>query len=106
MVKRTLTILSDTRPTSRAFESKNFDHPPYNGYTLFRPIFDSWYAQKARDAGASLRMRLPRGRPARRSGAVSGVRVGERGGELSARYRGLRRRPLAPRQEDRARPAA
>lgn len=54
VVKRTLTGLSETTATSLVFESKNFDTPPYSGYTLYRPIFDRWYAQKAREAGVDL----------------------------------------------------
>jgi electron transfer flavoprotein-quinone oxidoreductase len=54
VVKRILTITEDMSSTSLAFESQNFDHPPYNGYTLFRPHFDRWYADKARDAGVTL----------------------------------------------------
>lgn len=54
VVKRILTIATDTSAVSLAFESKNFDSPPYNGYTLFRPAFDRWYAQQACRAGATL----------------------------------------------------
>jgi electron transfer flavoprotein-quinone oxidoreductase len=54
VVKRTMTVLSDGTATSMVFESDNFDHPPYNGYTLFRPVFDKWYAGKAEEAGAHL----------------------------------------------------
>ncbi len=54
VVKRTLTGLSETSATSLVFESRNFDSPPYNGYTLYRPVFDRWYAQKAKEAGADL----------------------------------------------------
>jgi electron transfer flavoprotein-quinone oxidoreductase len=52
VVKRTLTILSDTAATSLAFESTDFDQPPYNGCTLYRPVFDRWYAGEAQKAGA------------------------------------------------------
>ena len=54
VVKRTLTILSESSTTSMVFESKNFDQPPFSGYTLFRPLFDRWYAQKACAAGVKL----------------------------------------------------
>jgi electron transfer flavoprotein-quinone oxidoreductase len=54
VVKRILTITGDTSATSIVFESQNFDHSPYNGYTLFRPHFDKWYAEKARQSGVTL----------------------------------------------------
>jgi electron transfer flavoprotein-quinone oxidoreductase len=54
VVKRILTITGDTSATSIVFDSQNFDHPPYNGYTLFRPHFDKWYADKARQSGVTL----------------------------------------------------
>ena len=44
VVKRVLHILAETSSTSMAFEAEAFDRPPYNGYTLFRPIFDRWLA--------------------------------------------------------------
>jgi electron transfer flavoprotein-quinone oxidoreductase len=54
VVKRILTITGDGSTTSLLFESDTFDHPPYNGYTLFRPLFDRWYAEEARKSGATL----------------------------------------------------
>jgi electron transfer flavoprotein-quinone oxidoreductase len=54
VVKRTLTVLSDGTATSMTFEADSFDHSPYNGYTLYRPVFDRWYAEKAKEAGAKL----------------------------------------------------
>jgi electron transfer flavoprotein-quinone oxidoreductase len=54
VVKRILTLATETSATSLAFESRNFDQPPYNGYTLLRPAFDRWYAEKACAAGVSL----------------------------------------------------
>ncbi len=54
VVKRTLCLLSDSAASSFVFESRNFDTPPYSGYTVYRPLFDRWYAQKACEAGANL----------------------------------------------------
>jgi electron transfer flavoprotein-quinone oxidoreductase len=54
VVKRTLTIVSETSATSLVFESSDFDRSPYNGCTLYRPVFDRWYAEQARGAGAHL----------------------------------------------------
>ncbi len=84
VVKRVLTILSDTSSTSLAFESKNFDTPPYNGYTLFRPVFDRWYAEKARAAGATLLTGCLVEDLLYKGNAVCGVRVGRDKGEINA----------------------
>jgi len=54
VVKRILTITGDASATSLVFESGSFDHPPYDGYTLFRPHFDRWYAERASEAGVTL----------------------------------------------------
>ena len=54
VVKRTLTVLSDGTATSMTFEADSFDRSPYNGYTLYRPVFDRWYAKEAQNAGAKL----------------------------------------------------
>jgi len=54
VVKRTVTVLSKDSAASMVFESNNYDHPPYNGFTLYRPVFDKWYAQKARENGANI----------------------------------------------------
>lgn len=54
VVKRTLSLLTDSSASSFVFESKGFDAPPYSGHTIYRPVFDRWYAQKAREAGAFL----------------------------------------------------
>ena len=84
VVKRVLTILSENSATSLAFNSRNFDNPPYNGYTLFRPIFDKWYAERAQAAGAYLLTGclvedlLLSGR------GISGVKVGRVDGEIRA----------------------
>src|SRR5512143_3939432 len=51
VVKRTLNIISEHSSTSLVFQSEEFDRPPYNGYTLFRPVFDRWYARQAAEAG-------------------------------------------------------
>ena len=54
VVKRILHVLAEQSSTAMEFESDSFDCPPYNGYTLFRPILDRWLAQEAQKAGAKL----------------------------------------------------
>ncbi|MGD0232324.1 MAG: FAD-dependent oxidoreductase [Syntrophorhabdales bacterium] len=84
VVKRILTIMSDVSSTQLVFESKNFDNPPYNGYTLFRPVFDKWYAEKAREAGATLLAGCLAEDLLRNGKAISGVKIGRANGEISA----------------------
>jgi len=84
VVKRTLTILSEAAATSLVFESDNFDSPPYNGYTLFRPVFDRWYAQEAANAGATLLTSCLAEELLIENGSVRGVRIGRDAGEIHA----------------------
>jgi len=84
VIKRTLTALSGTSSTSFVFESTNFDNPPYNGYTLFRPIFDRWYADKAREAGVDILTGCLVEETIREKGSVSGVRIGRDHGVVKA----------------------
>ena len=84
VVKRVLTILSEGSATSMVFESENFDRPPYNGYTLFRPIFDRWYAQRAVDAGATLLTGCLAEDVVLQNAAITGVRIGRGKGQVHA----------------------
>lgn len=84
VVKRTLTILSEKTSTSLVFEAQNFDNPPYNGYTLFRPVFDRWYAEKAREAGATLLTGCLVEDLLREGDTVSGIKIGRDNGEIAA----------------------
>lgn len=84
VVKRTLTILSEKTSTSLVFEAQNFDNPPYNGYTLFRSIFDKWYAEKAREAGATLLTGCLVEDLLWKGNAVSGIKIGRENGEITA----------------------
>jgi electron transfer flavoprotein-quinone oxidoreductase len=40
VTRRTLSFLSEADLTMICFESRSFEVPPQNGYTLFRPLFD------------------------------------------------------------------
>ena len=84
VVKRILTILSEKTSTSLVFEAQHFDNPPYNGYTLFRPIFDKWYAEKAREAGVMLLTGCLVEDLLRKGNAVSGIKIGKNKGEITA----------------------
>ena len=84
VVKRTLCLLSDATASSFVFESKNFDRPPHSGYTLYRPVFDRWYAQKAREAGARLMAGCLVEELLTDGESITGVRIGRDQGELEA----------------------
>jgi len=81
VVKRTLNIVSETSTTSLVFESSEFDRAPYNGCTIYRPVFDRWYAGQARKAGAHLLNRCLVEELLFTDRSVSGVKIhGEEGG--------------------------
>jgi electron transfer flavoprotein-quinone oxidoreductase len=84
VVKRTLTVLSEAAATSIVFESENFDRQPYNGYTLFRPIFDRWYARKAVDAGATLLAGCLAEDVVLQNASITGIRIGRGKGQVHA----------------------
>ena len=84
VVKRTLSLLTDSSASSFVFESRSFDTPPYSGYTVYRPLFDRWYAQKACEAGASLLTGCLVDEILTDGKSISGVRIGRDSGEIKA----------------------
>jgi electron transfer flavoprotein-quinone oxidoreductase len=84
VVKRTLCLLSDSSVTSFVFESKNFDTQPYSGFTIYRPVFDRWYAQKASDAGANLLTGCLVDELLMQGKTIRGVRIGQDRAEINA----------------------
>lgn len=83
VTRRGLHVLSEGDLTAIWFESKSFEGPPHNGYTLFRPLFDKWYAKQAERVGARLVTSLTVREPLMQGRSVRGVRV-EGGGEIFA----------------------
>jgi electron transfer flavoprotein-quinone oxidoreductase len=84
VVKRTLSLLTDSSASSFVFESNNFDTPPYSGYTIYRPVFDRWYAQKACEAGADLYTGCLVEELLTDGKSISGVRIGQDEGDIIA----------------------
>ncbi len=82
VVKRTLSLLTNSSASSFVFESKNFDTPPYSGYTIYRPIFDRWYAQKACEAGAEMLTGCLVDKLLTDGKSITGVMMGGDGGEI------------------------
>ncbi len=82
--KKTLAFLTDDSAVSLTFESGDFDKPPFNGFTVFRPAFDGWLAAEAEAAGALLLNNCTAENLIMKDGLVSGVTVKGRAGELHA----------------------
>lgn len=84
VMKKTLSFLTEQDGCTMEFECGNFDKPPYNGYTVFRPRFDRWLAEKAEKAGATLITRCAVDDFVYENGKVAGVSVVGREGVLRA----------------------
>jgi electron transfer flavoprotein-quinone oxidoreductase len=80
--KKALAFLTPGSAVSLTFENQNFDKPPYNGYTVFRPAFDSWLAGEAVKAGAFLLCDCTAEDIIRENGRIAGITVKGREGEL------------------------
>ncbi len=80
--KKVLAFLTPQSAVSLTFENENFDKPPYNGFTVFRPAFDSWLANEAVKAGALLLCDCTAEDIIREDGRIAGVTVKGREGAL------------------------
>ncbi|HVB73417.1 MAG TPA: FAD-dependent oxidoreductase [Ktedonobacteraceae bacterium] len=54
LTRRVVSFLGQESALSIDFRTHHFAHPPYNGFTILRPKFDRWLADKAQQAGATL----------------------------------------------------
>jgi len=84
IIKKGVTFMTGDSSFNTTIEAGNFDKPPYNGYTIFRPKFDRWLADEAVAAGATLITRATVEDVVRTDGRVSGVTIQGRSGELHA----------------------
>ena len=80
--KKVLAFMTPESAVSLTFENEHFDQPPYNGYTVLRPVFDSWLADEAVKAGALLLCDCTVEDLIVKDGQVVGVTVRGREGEL------------------------
>jgi electron transfer flavoprotein-quinone oxidoreductase len=80
--KKVLAFLTPDAVVSLTFENENYDKPPYNGFTVFRPAFDGWLADQAVKAGALLLCDCTAEDIIRENGRIAGVTVKGREGEL------------------------
>jgi electron transfer flavoprotein-quinone oxidoreductase len=84
IIKKGVTFMTGESSFSTTIEAGNFDKPPYNGYTVFRPRFDRWLAEEAVKAGATLITRACVDTVTKVDGKVTGVTILDRKGTLSA----------------------
>src|SRR5690349_148712 len=84
IVKKGITFMTGDSSFTTTIEAGNFDRPPYNGYTIFRPRFDSWLAAEAVKAGATLITRATVDDVVLRNDRLAGVTILDRQGELNA----------------------
>jgi len=80
--KKALAFLTEGSAVSLTFENETFDKPPYNGYTVFRPAFDSWLAGEAVKVGALLLCDCTAEDVIKEDGRIAGVTVKGREGDL------------------------
>lgn len=84
IIKKGVTFMTGDSSFSTIIEAGNFDKPPYNGYTIFRPSFDRWLAEEAVAAGATLITRATVDDLVRKNGSIAGVTIQGRSGQLNA----------------------
>ena len=80
--KKVLAFMTPESAVSLTFENERFEQPPYNGYTVFRPAFDSWLAAEAVREGALLLCDCTAEDIIKKDGRVAGITVKGRKGEL------------------------
>ncbi len=54
LTRRVIALLGQESALSIDFRTNHFAQPPYNGFTILRPKFDRWLAEKAQQAGVAL----------------------------------------------------
>ncbi len=80
--RKVLAFMTGDSAISLSFDNENFDQPPHNGYTIFRPAFDRWLAGEAVRAGALLLTDCTAEDYIHENGRIAGVTVKGREGEL------------------------
>lgn len=84
VTKKAVTFLTGEASFTLQYETEAFDQPPFNGYTVFRPRFDRWLAERAVEAGATLINRMTVEDVVFQGDRVVGVSVAGREGLLKA----------------------
>ena len=84
LTRRVIVLLGQESALSIDFRTSHFAQPPYNGFTILRPKFDRWLAEKAQQAGAVLITSTVVDDLLYERGQVVGVRCRREQGELYA----------------------
>jgi len=85
VTRRATMLLTETQSLTIDFRSQRWSAAPYNGCTTFRPDFDSWLADKAEAAGATLiTSTTATGLLRDEHGRVCGVHTDRPGGDIEA----------------------
>lgn len=75
VTKERLTMLSDHSSISMELRSDEFAKKPYHSYTLMRPVFDKWLAEKTAAAGAAVVPKYKVEGLLREDGKIAGIRA-------------------------------
>lgn len=85
VTRRSTMMMTPTQALTIDFRTENWGAEPYNGATAFRPDFDSWFADKAVSAGATLvTSTTATGLIRDEGGAICGVTTDRPDGDLRA----------------------
>jgi electron transfer flavoprotein-quinone oxidoreductase len=75
VTKERLTMLSDDSSLTLELRSDAYEKPPYHSYTLIRPTFDRWLADKASAHGAAIISKYKVDQLLRENGKIAGIRA-------------------------------
>jgi len=75
VTKERLTMLSDNSSITVELRSDAYDKQPYHSYTLIRPTFDRWLAEKASAEGAAVVSKYKVEQLIREEGKIAGIRA-------------------------------
>lgn len=75
VTKERLTMLSDDSSVTMELRSDSYDKQPYHSYTLIRPTFDRWLADKASAEGAAVVSKYKVDQLLREGRKISGIRA-------------------------------
>ena len=94
VTRRSTMVMTPTQALTVDYRTSAWDHPPYNGMTIYRGDFDTWLADKAVAAGAQLvTSTVVTGLLRDASGRITGVRTDRPGGDIQANPRIDRGKP-------------
>src|SRR3972149_6263982 len=82
VAKEKLTMLSDESSLTMELRSDAFTKKPHHSYTLIRPVFDKWLAEKAAAAGAAIVPKYKVEGLRRENGRIAGIKA--EGEEIAA----------------------